>query len=195
MESKKTDTKELSKIENFINSNMVRIITIVVTVAITAIFNNVEVRNYKALTDRQLVEISELKDNIRDYSIEIERLKKNSMLANSVTDYLPYPTWIKDSSLRMVDLNKSYEDLILKPINKSEIDYIGLTNEEFWGDVVGKQYSKNDLYVLRTGNLVSIEETTVIKGDTLNVTTTKFPLKINNNILGVGGISIIDFNE
>ena len=109
---------------------------------------------------------------------EIENLKKEKelledkavhlrLIANISTQrYSDYkkPLWAKDHNQKFVFGNDAFEQYFQKPQGKTVRDYRGLTDIEFHGNELGKEYQKKSEYVYRTGETTVTVDRAIING-------------------------------
>lgn len=163
--------------------------------------NQTLLKQQQTIIQRQQLEIDELRVRI----IDLEREKFNTEyrlnLLSSVNFESPVAMWIKDTSGRMVTLNKKYEELFLTPNGKGRYDYIGSTDSAFWASLgeaeLGESYYQNDLEIIRTRNQQRFIEYAFVKGKRLKIIVYKYPVWSDNaawdgrTIIGVGGVAVI----
>lgn len=140
---------------------------------------------------------TEQKENyliIQNLREEMSILKLKFLTLQTSMEESPFPMWVKSTGTRvhpgtMLYLNEAYENLYLLPQNKSRGDYVGKTDQEFWGQALGYLYWFNDLKVLSSGKLIDIYEPHPINNlDSIRVI--KYPRRFNNTTIGVAGIAI-----
>jgi PAS domain S-box-containing protein len=123
---------------------------------------------------------------------EIERkkgeltLRKNEEMYETFFNANEDIIFLKDENFKYVFVN----DAIASLFQKSKIKMIGKTDEELAPNELIKPCKSSDLKVIDTHNTVRVEEKL---GDKY-YETTKFPVSLNNNQIGVGGI-IRDISE
>lgn len=99
----------------------------------------------------------------------------------------PYPMWFKDTEFKMVFLNKAYE----LEFGVTVQEYNNKFDENIWPEDVAVEYRQNDLQVLTTQKPISvIEHHFDAQGVYRPITVVKWPLIVNNDLLGVAGMAL-----
>lgn len=157
--------------------------------------------SYQDLLDRQAIELNELK--VRILSLEKENIELTARI--EVLTYSsfesPLPAWVKSVDGRMIALNRAYEDLFLIPNNRTVDDYIGKTDEEFWGSLgapeVGRDYWETDLRVLATEKTIRSIQTGIFNKVKRDLIVYKYPYYTSygftgnrRQIVGVAGVAV-----
>lgn len=130
------------------------------------------------------------------HSREISDLQNKLIMLESATMDSPLPMWLKaigtiERPGIMLVVNKAYEDRFLIPRGKKAIDYIGKTDQEFWGEQLGNSYWAVDLEVITSGKRVdSSTPNPIYPGKQLR--TIQYPRHYRDQIIGVAGIAIPD---
>lgn len=146
---------------------------------------------YAAEISQHAEAIQSLKELIIKRDKEIIQLRNHIMVFEGSHIDVPIPRWLKDSSGKVLFLNRAFEKEILYPLNKEAKDYLNKTDAEFWDLKTSELFNKNDLHVIRTKQPKEFIETwpgdnnTIIEGRVL-----KYPRYFANtkNIIGVGGM-------
>lgn len=120
---------------------------------------------------------------------EFESIKNDFILVRASQDQIPMPRWIKNNDLKMIWVNKAYEEMYLIPKGITAAEYISNYDDYVFGHATGEQWRANDKYVLRTKRPITFTEE--VNG--MQITVVKYPFKVGEVFLGVGGIEIIDF--
>lgn len=157
---------------------------------------------YKLLRKDDTEEINSLKNRIKELEdkdlelmLEIQSLKHQLMFFESSHLDIPLPNWLKDTSGKMLFLNKDYEELFLKPRGFSANDYIGQNDFSVWEDEVAKHFIQNDRQVIRTKKPYKWVEEIEIDGKPLYLEVFEYPRKFKDVIIGIGGIVLRVSNE
>ncbi len=104
---------------------------------------------------------------------------------------LPIPMWIKDMNGIMVALNDAYEKTFLLPINKTREDYIGNDDEVIWGELIAKEFKKNDRKVVEDKVETRVfENVKTAQGAFESYDILKYPKMDGNLVIAIGGIAI-----
>lgn len=107
-------------------------------------------------------------------------------LLESTHSHLPFPMWLKDTDELMLTINP-YLTRLLGVLPE---DYIGKKHSDVWGEETSKRLTDAYNEVLRTGNSVYHPVSFEVNGNIIKTYACQFPRKINNAIIGVGGIFI-----
>lgn len=75
---------------------------------------------------------------------DVAELRAKVILMESAHSDAPLPMWLKDTSGRMLSLNKQCEESFLFPLGKKASDYIGKSDSEVWGEEIAKEYRIHD---------------------------------------------------
>lgn len=123
---------------------------------------------------------------------ELASLKAKLMLFENRQFSLPVPMWIKDTSGIMLSMNQAYEDYVLTPLNKNRYDYIGKTDEQFWGEELGKKYRQNDLKAHSSQDKVFVgyEDVLTSTGDIVSCKVVKFVQYVGGKPVTYSGMLI-----
>lgn len=156
---------------------------------------------YRDLLDRYEATVVSLENRVAGLEAENITLTARLEILSQSQLTAPIPAWIKGVDGRMITLNPAYEDLFLKPYGKKMRDYVGLTDEEFWGGLglqeQGKSYWQNDMKVIRTGRVTRVEEDVIIKGATVTLIVYRYPYfsssfgSTPSKVVGVAGLCVV----
>jgi len=95
-------------------------------------------------------QINELKQILLNRDQEIIQLRNQLMIFESSHTDVPVPIWLKDTSGKMLFLNKVYAEKLLHPLGKSAEDYIGNYDKDIWGREVAANFGRHDKKVMHT---------------------------------------------
>jgi two-component system, sensor histidine kinase and response regulator len=118
-----------------------------------------------------------------------EELEHERDRLRTLIDHLPDYVFIKDSQCRFVTVNRAHVELYGC---RSEAELIGKTDFAFTPDHMAEMYRKDDLKVMRTGQVLANREEEIIdaQGTRRWVLTTKVPLcGTDGEIVGLVGIA------
>tara|TARA_Y100000034_G_scaffold29728_1_gene36141 strand:+ start:20233 stop:20865 length:633 start_codon:yes stop_codon:yes gene_type:complete len=154
------------------------------------------INEYKRLLDSDKVEIARLSSEVSDLkerdvqkTLEIQNLKHQLIIFESSHIDIPLPCWLKDTSGKVVFLNKEYESTFLIPRGYTTEDYIGKNDFAVWDEESARGMIKNDKEVVRTKrSCKSIEQLIDADGEVLYVEVLKYPRKFKNTVVGIGGL-------
>ena len=162
-------------------------------------YNKVTLQNYQELYESIKADMIILKkenEELKRQVLELQMIQvvtsQNSLMFSNSIDDLPFPYWVKARDGTMVKLNKMYEDLYLKPKNLRRSDYIDKTDYAIWTKSESDRFRKNDLEVITSKSIKTYYEVFEVNGRIYNTKVFKFPIYLNNNVIGVGGIIIPD---
>ena len=187
-----------SKLERIAKKFYIRVITIAVSVGISAWYVNHEKKRYFEEAVELRKSDREKNDRIHKLENEVSQLRSNMIILSIADDNYPNPKWMKSNDLMMLKLNKSYEDIYLKPFGKSRSDYIGKYDYDIWPEDVAFRFRENDRKVLMSKKPITFsEKVPTADGKEIEVEITKYPIIINGEIIGIGGFSVIKhlYNE
>lgn len=149
------------------------------------------VESYKKEVNNLKIDFEKLKLDFSAKNEEIIGLRNQLIIFESSHSDIPIPIWLKDTSGKMLFVNREYEKELLNPINKTTADYIGFTDVEVWGEVLGGAFQKHDRQVMIKKIAIEFEETwtgaagTIWKGKVI-----KYPRFLNRTVIGIGGIIV-----
>jgi len=138
------------------------------------------------------------RESINQLDKDIYELRSKILIIENSNFDIPFPTWLKNTDLKMLALNKKYEQMFLFPVNKTILDYLGKTDKEVWGEEIGFEYSEHDMELLNGLKEVWIgKETIIIKGNNISERwrIIKYVRKIGTTVIGIGGIAIPVFEN
>lgn len=164
---------------------------------------NIILEQYKLLRKSDIDEINLLKTRINELedrdmkkTLEIQNLKHQLMVFESSHLDIPLPNWIKDTSGKMLFVNKEYEEAFLKPRDYIASDYVGNDDYSVWEDKIAKAIIKTDRKVIRDKKPVkTIEQIPDLDGSILYIEVLKYPRKFKNIVIGIGGIVLRQSKE
>lgn len=147
---------------------------------------------------RENVELSGVVAHLRaEMTILEAKFSTRIALYESAQQVMPFAMWFKDDNGVMRELNPEYERLILRPLGKSKDDYIGRTDEEFWGHAmnmpeIASAYTAHDQQVIMKGEAWSGLEmvATHIDGSNVPWWICKWPRKQSGYTTGICGVAI-----
>ena len=98
----------------------------------------------------------------------------------------PWPAWLKDENSVMLFLNDAYEDWFAVQANS----YVGCTDEAVWPEAVAETFREHDQLVRdsKMGDVFS--ETINVKEQSIPLLVIKWPTKLADGNIGVGGMAI-----
>lgn len=182
------------KIEQYSKRVWIRVLLISISVAISAIYTNESKRSIQKSNDQCVEQNTVLAAKVRNLENQTETLKNNMLVLSLVDDNFPNPQWMKSVDFMMLKLNKSYEKVFLEPYGKKRSDYIGKYDYDVWDKEIAEAFRHNDLMVLEAGRPVSFKERVWLDGRFREVEVVKYPIKVNNVIVGIGGYVEMDYN-
>lgn len=135
----------------------------------------------------------ELEQKLDELEKENHRLRTQYLVLATSHGSSPLPMWIKDTNGIVLQANKAYERLYLKPLGKTLQDYIGHRDSEVWPERVVKVFEENDKKVLETRDVLDVIEP-VTNGDGVDVPTRviKYPRFASgiDEPFGISGVAI-----
>lgn len=132
--------------------------------------------------------IKELEDKDLERRLEIQGLKHQLIVYESSHLDIPLPNWLKDTSGRVLFINKDYEDMFLVPRGYTMSDYVGFDDYSVWDEKFAKKIIQSDREVIRTKKPTTYIEEIDLNGRTLYVEVLKYPRKFKEVVIGIGGI-------
>lgn len=169
-------------VERISKKSFIRIILIAIPVTISAIYTNLQNREYEQ-------ENSALEKRLKEAERDVLTLKSNMLVISLADDNFPNPKWIKSVDLMMLKLNKAYENIYLKPQGLTRADYIGEYDYGVWPPEIASQFREHDKMVLKAGKPMTFYE--YWKLDSLQpltkVKVVKYPIRVKSTIVGIGG--------
>jgi PAS domain-containing protein len=129
-----------------------------------------------------------LKEKVNELIEDINDLKLKLLLFETAHMELPIPMWVKDTDGTILTINRAYEKQFLEPLGKTASDYIGKTDFDIWPEEYAKKFQDNDVKALR--GVVYLNEIIPINNKVIELVVIKYPRKINNTVIGIGGVSI-----
>lgn len=111
-------------------------------------------------------------------------------LLKLVDNDTPIPMWTKSKDGVMLDLNNAYETMFLKPNGKTKTDYVGKTDVQMWGEVIGKEYENGDELAITKRDVITFLESVKFGDKILRMWIVKWPIFSGINIAGTQGMAI-----
>lgn len=144
------------------------------------------------LLDSHAAELSKLNMLIHQRDKEINDLRNQLMIFESSHNNVPVPIWLKDTSGKILFINKEYEEKILNPINKTADDYLYHYDIDVWGPEICKTFLQNDKKVMKSKQAEEvIEEWTGPNGIMMVGRVIKYPrFAGRDTVIGIGGIIV-----
>lgn len=147
--------------------------------------------DYQFLLTRLDGEVSELRTEVRQLREENAELKNNLSILNGGYFELPLPVWLKSRDGVYLQVNEAFEEMLLIPNNIDPDQIIGKTDMDIWPDEeLSKIYRENDLKVMRTRQTIETREVARIADEEVTFISYKYAFKVNNKVVGVGGVAI-----
>jgi len=104
---------------------------------------------------------------------------------------LPWPSWMKDGSGKVLFANSAYEKTYLKPLGYELSDYVGFRDEAVFSDITAQSFRANDLLVFESGIIIEVTEMVDSPGgEAQPVQVYKYPIKVRDVVVAVGGMTI-----
>lgn len=153
--------------------------------------------DFETILGRLEKENNELRQDENHYNARLRELEnkvlnmhyKIQLLSNAQLD-LPLPMWFKDVDGTMLSLNHAYEELLLKPLDKSGMDYIGNSDESIWGEELATRIRTFDQQVIHNDKTLDYEMRIPILGQDFKIRIIKYPRMAGGAKLGIVGIAI-----
>jgi hypothetical protein len=126
----------------------------------------------------------------------ISELRSQIILLESATNDLPFPMWLKDIESTMLYVNEEYENLFLKPMGLTTLDYMGKKDVDIWGEEIGKKYIESDKKTLAMkGKSYLTLDPIILNGNNLSEhwKIIKYLRFVGKVVVGIGGIAIPTF--
>jgi hypothetical protein len=142
--------------------------------------------------ERHSKQIKKLEREVEEKEREIIQLRNQLIIFESSHSDVPVPMWLKDTSGKMLFLNKEYEEKILHPLNKTAEDYLHKYDIDIWPIDVAKMFTNHDKLVMKSKRSVEAIECWVgTDGVEIEGRVLKYPRFANRNtVIGIGGIVI-----
>ena len=167
-------------------------------------FEDIGAKNFQQLFDLQSKQIADLTTKVEKLSEENNKLRneiadmklaqyrsnQNSILFNNSIDAFPFPYWVKSREGRMIKLNQAYEDQYLKPRGLTRLDYLDKTDYEVWDQETALSFREADQRVAQLKKKVLVVEEVTINGKREMILVTKFPIFLNQDVIGVAGFAL-----
>tara|TARA_X000001382_G_C3145535_1_gene171133 strand:- start:105 stop:764 length:660 start_codon:yes stop_codon:yes gene_type:complete len=154
--------------------------------------SNSELRKRIQELEKKLHEYSKKIDNLQDEKQKIDTLLH---LFTDVLDLIPVPIWIKKINSKgdfvMTNINTSYENEFLFPLNRKRIEYINKPDNVIFDKKTAEKFKEGDLKVFDYKTFFWLIETNNETGFLKEWIFLKFPvLNSTQEVIGVGGIGI-----
>lgn len=131
------------------------------------LFQTLEV--YKNENNEFRSRILALEEKVAEDQIALISLQSQLTLLRTAYNDSPFPTWLKDTNGVMLDLNPAYENLFLKPMGLTKVDYIGKTDYHIWPEDVAAKYIQNDLRAMKSEYWIGEEKIMVNDNNVGNI--------------------------
>lgn len=102
----------------------------------------------------------------------------------------PIPMWRKSKDGMMLDLNKPYETMFLKPNGFSKAHYVGKTDVQMWGEEIGNEYARGDSEAINKRDVITFLEKVKFGSKIYRMWIVKWPVFSGSEIIGVQGLAI-----
>ncbi len=113
-------------------------------------------------------------------------LRESEQKFNAFMTYLPGFVYLKDENGRHIYMNR----LLLELLGIKETEYLGKTNKELLPGRDIDAIDENDRKILKTGEPAQFEEQIEDDGELKTYLSTKFPVRLENKGIFLGGISL-----
>jgi len=140
----------------------------------------------EALTQR----IEKLEHQSKEDQIEIHMLQNKLLIFEGSHTDIPLPTWLKDTSGKMLFLNTQYEEFYLLTRGYVMDDYIGNDDHAVWDDQTAIAFRKHDNRVMRSKQSIRFIEQVVINEVQYWIEVLKWPRKLKEKVIGIGGMEL-----
>lgn len=140
-------------------------------------------------SDGDIIGASHISHDITERIENERRLKGERSMLRTLIDNIPDYVYVKDRESKHIINNRAMVKLIGAT---SEVETLGRSSIDFFGDGVASGYLEEDRQILTTGQaMVNFEESTVTKdGELKYLLTTKVPLTDDQGqVIGIVGIS------
>jgi len=154
--------------------------------SVTGRYNDI-IESYEHVVDDLKEELQECKSIAR----ELDQLKLDVKLIQLSSQDSPDAEWIKSTDLRMLWMNKAYEQTWLIPYGLSQNDYINKQDTSIWGMEIGMMYMKNDRWVLENEAVWrGIEYVDHPPYGKRILLVTKWPIEFDGKVIGIRGRAV-----
>jgi len=161
-------------------------------------YGDLNLRNCQELFEGLKKEIVSLKVELNELRMENQDLKlvkmlssQNSILYSNAIDQLPFPYWVKNMDGTMMRINVAYEKMFLLPRGLNRFSYINNKDSSVWPVEVAAQFKESDNKVISSKQMMKFKENVIINSALKEVEVYKFPIYLDDMIIGVGGIVLI----
>lgn len=144
--------------------------------------------------ENKLEEFQRTINNLQQELLLLKAKEESLTLLEPAYYTLPFAFWIKDAGGRVIYVNQRYEAEFLVPIGKKFHEYQFRTDQEFWGELRGREYSNNDAVAKQVGMYITQETVGPPDSDNRVITVIKYPIYMGSILIGVGGIAINSVN-
>lgn len=167
-------------------------------------FEEVGANNFQHLFNIQAESIIKLEIKIDKLTAQNESLRseivemkltqfksgQNRILFNNSIDSFPYPYWVKTRDGIMVKMNISFENHYLIDKGLTRLDYVDKTDYAVFTIEEADAFKRSDQAVIDCKCTRTSIEYTKSKGIQSKIIATKFPIFLNNEVIGVAGFSL-----
>ena len=122
---------------------------------------------------------------------EIEQDYALLLSIKALMDCKRQPSWIKGTNGRMLYVNPEYTKQFGIKVEK----YMGNKDEECWDKSVASVFRDNDRLVELTGEQHSFIEDVTVNDSIVKYRVSKWPVYLNNHLVGIAGESLGVFSE
>lgn len=116
---------------------------------------------------------------------EQKKQEYNNELKNAVLNNTSAVIYVKDLNGKFLFVNKQFETSF--SISSKEI--LGKTDFELMPEELAEKYRKNDLDIINKQKAINYEEVAIIDNNLHTALSTKFPISIRDQVVGIGGVS------
>lgn len=155
-----------------------------------------KVEEKSSLQEKEIINLNiRLSELSKDHAmIEIERDALQQTVANYERREFdsPFPSWIKREDGFMLELNRSYEKLLLEPHGKTKSDYLNRYDKDIHSFEAAENYREHDQLVYNKG-MAWVGKETYIKADgtTATATAAKWQTHTVNGMRAIKGMILI----
>lgn len=127
-------------------------------------------------------------DEISLLSKELHMVKAEILQLKLLEPSIQIVYWIKDKDGRMLYINQSYCDEILRPLGIDCVQFINSKVEDYFPPEIVEVFNRNDHQVIHTGRKVRVkEEVPTVIGGTMTGLVIKYPIYIGGKAKFVAG--------
>lgn len=120
------------------------------------------------------------------------QFKKELILANSDTDNLPYPHCVRDVEGNYVSYNKAYKIMVFDALGV-EINMIGKNPNLVFKNSVDVWDGNDSIVYIEKKAISFIESGLDTNNNIISVELTKYPVLVNDSLIGIGTIANIKY--